>query len=565
MCFPGRVNFRNCFKLAAKLPSVERERTAKINCVSISNNVLVADHPYLSEYSQSWSALCQSVMPSTNSKRWIWRYAEETPFHGLSMAYKAFSIWEVVSWITMVIICVFATILQTVTLAQVYLNEPTGTSTIIRKNQTIEFPKAVLCINQPMDLPMAFQTNLIFIQSLLDNLTNEDINMLKNGVASSSLNLELLKIAAEMFRSISLMETAYIFNWSLPGSLWSLISLESEFMERNAAVNLVFQFIKGQNISLEKFKNIVAVGLCNIMRLAVSMNWFAVEKGSFKKHFFNICRTDYITSFTQLGLCVKLGQDIQFHNPIDFLQIIIEPQNLFSDRLISQGALHLDLSGRPVYGSFINKGNVIGGQFLSKTVVAAHVQSEYQSENLRRAPCSSTSSTYDCEMLCYAKAVENVCKCWPFSISYLKPPDIPMCLEKGEIMSNISMPYEIPTYKECLKEPMKFATGLCQSKCLPDCQYQQVVFLTDSSYYYDIQNNATMFTMTVPDFVYPLLVESLTKDWQSFLNEFGGNIGLWLGGSLLAIIHLPVFIIKCILGIAKGGARTADSGVQTSY
>ncbi len=171
-------------------------------------------------------------------------------------------------------------------------------------------------------------------------------------------------------------------------------------------------------------------------------------------------------------------------------------------------------------------------------------------------------------MSCYGMAIYNACQCWPFVICELKPQNIPLCLENVTSYANETIPYKVPLYKQCLVGRFPYAIEECLQNCLPDCDYQQVVFFNDDTSYYFGDQNATVLTVTVADFVYPLFVEYLIEDWQTILNAFGGNIGLWLGGSLLAIIHLPVFLVKILLGIIvkikKRQFGTSDMGIQTT-
>ena len=86
--------------------------------------------------------------------RWIGKYAEETPFHGISIALQGWNVYEYCSWLLMVVICVGVTVWQTVSLAQVYRSEPTSTSIQIHKNEISEtsetFPQLTVCIQPPV-------------------------------------------------------------------------------------------------------------------------------------------------------------------------------------------------------------------------------------------------------------------------------------------------------------------------------------------------------------------------------------------------------------------------------
>jgi len=47
--------------------------------------------------------------------------------------------------------------------------------------------------------------------------------------------------------------------------------------------------------------------------------------------------------------------------------------------------------------------------------------------------------------------------------------------------------------------------------------------------------------MDTPTFTYPVLTQAWAFDVNKFFSDLGGNIGLWLGGSIIGAIHLIVF------------------------
>lgn len=490
--------------------------------------------------------------------RWVRQYAEETPFHGLSMAYRAFSLWEVVSWILMVMLCIVMTIQQTIALVEVYVGEPTSTSTTIRKNNSIAF-NLVFCVNPSTGPPLLIETDQEIIQQLLNNLTSEDLEMLRTEAGIPLLNPKLVTLMAEIFRSLTMAEIYFFFSGGLSSVPWSY-SGEDEAM----AVDRVFNYLISANVSFTKLFKVVAVHLCNLMHLSVSIHHMQEMKSMYQVQTYNVCRMDAIASFSMLGFCVKLLPNTVFNTPVDYLQIYVVPQNVFPviSSLENSGEVHLDLSGRQMYASYFNKGNVLGIPFNSKSKVLTHLQGHYVSQNLRRAPCSSSLSRFNCDMRCYAYTGYTECQCWPFITSFVKPLDISCCFENMTIPNNKTRSMMIPHYDQCLKN-LTFPLEHCKSKCLPDCEYQQFGYLFDANLEDPYQDNGTLLLMTVSDFVYPLMVEALTKDWQSIMNEFGGNIGLWLGGSILAIIHLPVFLAKCLLGMVSRGKISISMETQT--
>lgn len=450
------------------------------------------------------------------------------------------------------------TIQQTVKLVEVFLTEPTVTSTKILKNETISFPDIVVCLNQPFYLELPFETDLKVIQNLLANVSKQDYQMLINGTGIPELNSELVKLIFEIFRSITLAEIQFSFQQGPTKPYWSPYSF-TNIQSRRAAVDLVFSHLKAKNISLETLSKVAAVHLCKLLRLNVTL--LATLPLSNKFINMNVCTSQSIASFTVLGICVRLNENVQFNSPLDTLFITVEPQAIFIDsrNLIK---IYLDLSGRSMYASFLNKGNVLSVDYNHTKVVSAHVLGHYKTQDLRRAHCSNDLRKYDCEISCYGYTVVDVCNCWSIAAASMKPKTIPLCLENFIAYENDTEPFLIPQYRNCLHD-LKFPLQLCRKECLPECEYQQVLFMTESSFENSLDKNSTSLNISVTDFVYPLLVESLSKDWQTLLNEFGGNIGLWLGGSLVASVHLPIFFAKRLLQTLLSKRSMATVNIQT--
>lgn len=491
---------------------------------------------------------------------WLWQYAEETPFHGLSMARRALNCWEVGSWLAMVVVCVVMSIQQTITLTELYLSEPTSTSTTIYKNASISFPDAVLCVNQPFVHELLFETDLKVIQALLESIINKEFQLLGNNSEIPILNGELLKLIFEVFRSISLAEIEFALETESSGIIWAPFSIDN-IKIKNAAIDYVFTYIKSRNISFEKLSKVTAVNICNLLDLSVSMNRLTPNM-EYLEQVFNVCRLDAVSSLTVAGLCFSLQRNISYLTPVDALVVSASTELLFPNT-VSYGALHLDLIGRPMYTPMFNRGNVIDVTFGYTKYVTAYIQGYYKLPNLKRAACSKTLRQYECVITCLGYAELDACGCWSFFTSFVKPTDILLCMENMTFSSNETGLFKIPQYSQCHKK-LKFDVNSCVTNCLPDCNYQQVTFLTNSNEKSTSNNtNSTYLSISVADFIYPLFVENLSKDWQCLLNEFGGNIGLWLGGSLLAIIHLPFFLVKFFIGIIQKG-KNIKIGTQTS-
>src|SRR5262249_11306810 len=54
----------------------------------------------------------------------------------------------------------------------------------------------------------------------------------------------------------------------------------------------------------------------------------------------------------------------------------------------------------------------------------------------------------------------------------------------------------------------------------------------------------TKVTCSIRSITYPIFEERLALNWQTFLAQLGGSLGLYLGISFASLLHIPVFMAR---------------------
>jgi len=89
----------------------------------------------------------------------------------------------------------------------------------------------------------------------------------------------------------------------------------------------------------------------------------------------------------------------------------------------------------------------------------------------------------------------------------------------------------------------------CTNKCHSNCRHLK--YFIQSIEDRDCSNhaNVTSIHLEVGDFAYIFAIEEPTTSWQNFLSDLGGIIGVWLGGSIIAFVHIPIHLCKVIASV----------------
>lgn len=184
----------------------------------------------------------------------------------------------------------------------------------------------------------------------------------------------------------------------------------------------------------------------------------------------------------------------------------------------------------------------------------------FQRADKRARHCSSNQDWYDCRQRCRARYIFEKCGCWPL---YFVPRYLPenfssiLCPGKNvhAILNNF-FGVLVPMLHECFDKTQTNETHTppaifeCQASCLPDCMIRQFQITVETLNADTLPANVTegiYGVITSSSFAYQLFNEVVTMDSGEFLSQFGGALGLWLGISFGALVHIPIFIARKLL------------------
>lgn len=507
---------------------------------------------------------------------WLRRFAKETPFHGYGLASGSFNWYEFSTWLLIIVFCSIMTIWQTITLIGQYDSQPSVTAVTVIENASIVFDNAVLCYELTNNFPL--NTNITKIEELLAASDLSILNNTDGNLTAAKLHPDIMYLITEMILEITTIEfnLNQEFQWGRKLNAKGNATLPS-----NLAVDQVYKHLRSKNLKFMSMLRVLGSLTCRLFNISVINAAYNFGVKRLMPKTLDICTPDNIMSFTKNGLCIRVrGKNNtlpSFSTSYDYLLISSNPENFHKgvDHLtLASMSARLDLLGRST------KGNEIGGtitvEYFEKITLATELQAKFQLFNLRRRPCSNDISKAVCHSNCAAYFIYQTCGCWPLTyISSAPQANIALCTERSEINSSAAPYHLIPTYSKCLANVTSGTAGQktskCHDECHTDCGYNKFGFaqrqLASASgtgqFVPNPGEDSTVMQLQIADVVFPLFEEFIEKKWENFLSEFGGTIGIWLGGSLIAIVHVPLFIAKVFLSLlAKRKQSRKDSSIS---
>lgn len=285
---------------------------------------------------------------------------------------------------------------------------------------------------------------------------------------------------------------------------------------------------------------------------------FRLKTGGFRRYDLNICNVTNFVYMTELGFCVNLDSTkeiVTFRNSFDMLVITSEPPQLdsFLNQSKAENAKGLVLVD--ILGTKFSKlqGYVFSSSYLKHAVTTIDIHGHYKSYNSRKRPCYPyKNGAVACRDYCFGKLIANHCKCWPVHFVAYQEAQKGMRACADMRLEQNSTPYYIPDYNLCSMD--NFTYHECESHCLNDCEHVKLTFMTDvvdpivyqNKLPFKYPNSSTLLLIKCGSFSYPQIEEVLAKSFESFMAEFGGLIGLWLGGSLIAFTHIFIFFGRMV-------------------
>lgn len=271
--------------------------------------------------------------------------------------------------------------------------------------------------------------------------------------------------------------------------------------------------------------------------------------------FYDICNTASLGSVNEIGVGLPVSdssEPIFFRNRHDYLIASGNPEKM--NEFLGEAKLNSTLSGIYIY--FFGAGYTQGTSELTthslvgqNTAITVDIQGHYMAYNSRRRPCNQQlNEASKCRHNCKIQAIYDLCNCWPLTtVTFASlTPLGPFCGDRMGPPQN-SSPYYIPDYHECLSY-REFGTvdpaRNCIENCMKeDCEYFKLTFISELYPFPCSENISTCQMVSFRHFTFPLIEEVLAKSFGTFIAEFGGLLGFWLGGSVIAFSHLFLFLL----------------------
>lgn len=493
---------------------------------------------------------------------WAVKFAEETPIHGINIASHGCNFCDVIAWVVMILAAAIMTVIQTINLAKLYKTVPTATVLYLIRNDTISFDNSILCVqweknsltvdfldtNQSSSTPN-LDINLDYLNEILANMSTDDLdNMRLSNNSFSNFDLNVLHLLLGMFADATEYESFYlpIFDDTMTVGIASVTW-------GNEAIRVVHDFFVQKEIPIENLLRSTASQMCSLMNIQE----IVYRSGAMNYRF---CSPEFIKYLGRNQMCLKVWMPMVFNNwesTGTFVKLTVDPSPFLTNETINNYLnsyhLTLDLNGAAHSDLSLNRNDLFFNAYGDSVYIFVSIVSDYQFYPTQRSACSYSLTSFDCKNLCYAHIIADLNKCWPITFTYLKPQNMSICTS-GKSENNS---LQISDYQSLLGnfQPLSSIVHTCSKQCLPNCFHKSYEFKTNSLRKLSHDPPKSEISIEVQKFSYQLVKESPTKNWETFLSEFGGLIGVWLGGSILAFIHIPIFILKIIFSGCFGPKR----------
>lgn len=485
-------------------------------------------------------------------------YTRETPFHGFSFAANGWGKCEIIAWLLAILACIAIAIQQTVNLVEQYEAEPTETKVLVNYNKSIQLPTPTLCFPISLGENFSYPSYTIWRDEIkISGSTSGLFSRLENITAKEIYKREsdMVKLMYLVFAEITGREEKVITSGLTPEVKWKLKSSSESYK--------VFASSKR---SIDYLLKLTGALICKLLSVEARFEYMDKrETYLMKTVFFNVCKPELVSHIDKNVLCMKLHTEtekFEFYGPQDTLSISLKIDSWLPPNT-TETKFWFDVGGRSHYDAYSDGGNVIAAELKTSTRVATQLMNSFRSLNLKRRACLQDLNSFECQRICAGNHIAT-CGCWPLYFFDINKANLPFCT--GRYPSNLSSML-MPDYNDCArkKEMQSQIPPACFMACTNACYYQQFMLIPEMSGNC-LETDLTELKIYIRDFTYSTVVEIVTKDWQSFMCEFGGNIGVWLGGSILACVHVPVYIFKMLYSVTVKKKQNLNKiSTQTYY
>lgn len=494
-------------------------------------------------------------------------YAQQTPLHGFSFVAGSYRLLEQIFWAVLLLISFLMTLVQSVNLISYYRSEPSSTIVSPMINKTISLSRTTFCVEnfwQRID-----SSDLLKMRSSLNNLSEADLALLRNSSVDSPtpvLSTDIMTCTFSLFSAVT--EAEWTFFDASYDYLSNLTDWKSDKVDglTTPGFNSILNFFAERNVSMDKLWRSLVYSACRLMNLTATIsvqNTDWMTKAKIKKNVttIDICDPTRVTFIDEYSFCLKINSKLakssfKFSSPTDFVQIsALFPQNWTSERLI----MSVDLDGRDFLRSnaeaiSINPGNAVTAYFGNQNRFDVSVDGDYQLYSSKRKPCIKDGSQMDCIYRCHSQSLVEVCKCWPLVFNRIRPDSIPLCIDTHNISiqpARAQLNFSSCLWKYARSREQNYKKELGDSQFLSECLNLCPINCRHSKYFFqdtgvEANDIYSYIQLSVTDFAYLNIQEVPSTSWETFLSDFGGIIGVWLGGSIVGFVHIPVYLGKLI-------------------
>lgn len=489
-------------------------------------------------------------MPGLKAK--VDEFNSVTPIHGLGFAHHSETVIGTIVWVMVVMLGAALFCRDLYNILRLKDKEPTATAVNVIHNKSLYFEQMQICIdilNSQRDQDQKTNLNV-------ENSTGAIENFGLFAGANGTMKYSLVNKSQPVDDLVILLLSGLTTLAETENCLETNGDQEQNHVDRFVEV---FYLMKKYGTPLEEMAKFTAIALCK--KISLSLHLFEiVGYGFFNPTDKDLCRPENFLSINEKQMCYQWLPALGFNS---------DKENE-AGYAVSIGSSNTDKYIRPdgqltLYGgSARDKSNSQSVSYGTKTSFKWKYDGVYSSYSRKREPCGSGST--ECRERCKAKTIfVDVCGCWPLRHLSVKPNSITICPIAENVTDDQNMNH---VYGSCYDRVLDVTQNLdqivesCASLCPKNCQYESYSFselkrFTDKGPYTD--NPATFIWLRDGKFVYPRFEESQLFTTDYLIAQVGGSLGLWLGGSIIAILHIPVFFIAMLIDRCKSSRKNPST------
>ncbi len=358
-------------------------------------------------------------------------------------------------------------------------------------------------------------------------------------IVKTDILLPVLRLAVQLLMEFQESYTFNDKNRSANVGNFSPNGIDVEALS-NSPVRHLHNFFKRNGIHLADVSRATGMYLCKLTSLEVELNETANS----------VCHRPNIIGLDNTTVIIRLRHVFNFTDAADVVNIRARP-------------MHPDIQVSRLIGRFgLKTVDFKENAFIASNSEQSYFDVEVTSVKLyssRESPCSDCQSCQShvlCSQLCKARILQSRCGCLMLQQFLLFDNDTcargDICfdwLSFNESGSNRST----TLLRNCMIE---LSSDLeiwitCDLQCPKSCFYLHLR-MSRSSLYGTSQNskdNSTKISFGVSSHTHMYVEQVPAMDAQTFMSNLGGNLGLYIGGTILAIIHLMTSLTRLVVSL----------------